>query len=347
MINEFDKEIDAILRKAQSGPSALADGFAAHLDADEISAFAENALPENAKMRVTPHLADCERCRKILSNLILLNSGTTSEFVHQATSAAAAIPWYRKFLAFPNLAYSLGALALVFGTLIVFTILKSDSFQNADLSKMSNKPYEKESAQGAANANSPLAPANVTANPETSNPTSAANTMPPAASNSKTASEFTCEDCGAADEEDEKSKNKDLNPAKDQPVSIDGASGAVKTQKRADDDKKNTDEVTTERQLPAPATLSENKPAQRKAEAKYDSKEGETTSVGGKTFRRQGAAWVDSAYRSGSNMALPSLTYVSRGSSEYKKLDGGLRNIAEKLGGVVIVLWKNKAYRIQ
>ena len=36
-----------------------------------------------------------------------------------------------------------------------------------------------------------------------------------------------------------------------------------------------------------------------------------------------------------------------RGSDEYKKLDGGLKDIAEKLDGIVIVVWKNKGYRIQ
>jgi hypothetical protein len=73
----------------------------------------------------------------------------------------------------------------------------------------------------------------------------------------------------------------------------------------------------------------------------------ETISVGGKTFRREGGAWVDTAYERTSNMRLPSLTRVARGSSEYKNLDGDLRKIADNLGGVVIIVWKSKAYRIQ
>ena len=73
----------------------------------------------------------------------------------------------------------------------------------------------------------------------------------------------------------------------------------------------------------------------------------ETTSVGGKTFRREGTVWVDMAYQSGSNMQLPALTRVRRGSGEYKKLDADLRRIADNLGGVVIILWKSKGYRIE
>ena len=44
---EFDKEIDAILRKARSDVGVTASN---HLDADMMAAFAENALPERAKL---------------------------------------------------------------------------------------------------------------------------------------------------------------------------------------------------------------------------------------------------------------------------------------------------------
>lgn len=66
-----------------------------------------------------------------------------------------------------------------------------------------------------------------------------------------------------------------------------------------------------------------------------------TTSVGGKTFKRENNVWYDSAYR-----GQPTAN-VTRGTNEYKKLDAGLRGIAENLGGTVVVVWKAKAYRIQ
>jgi hypothetical protein len=340
----FDKEIDAILRKAQPVSSAAADGLnPAHLDADEISAFAENALPENAKMRCTAHLADCERCRKILSNLILLAAEPSSEIVH-AEEIAAAIPWHRKLFIFPNFVYSLGALAIVFGSLILVTVLQSLD-KNADVSRVSNKA----SAPAAANANvsaaasNTMAPANTSAN-STANfggeepATNTRSNLMPMASNPN----------APRDEVSQPAKDSDL--AQNKPFSIDGASGAGQVkedQKRADTDKKNTDDekLKTEREMPS-AALGDTATT-KQAKRKIQEKEGETTSVGGKTFRRVGSAWVDSAYQSGSNMMLPSLTYVSRGSSDYRKLDGDLKRIAEKLSGVVIVLWKSKAYRIQ
>ena len=66
-----------------------------------------------------------------------------------------------------------------------------------------------------------------------------------------------------------------------------------------------------------------------------------TRSAGGKSFNNRQGAWYDTAYHG------QTTTNISRGSEEYKKLDGGLRSIAQNLGGVVVVVWKGKAYRIQ
>jgi hypothetical protein len=65
-----------------------------------------------------------------------------------------------------------------------------------------------------------------------------------------------------------------------------------------------------------------------------------TRKVGGKTFFNRNGAWIDTAYGS------QSVNLVRRGSDEFKKLDSGLRNIANELYGTVIVVWKGKAYRI-
>ena len=70
---------------------------------------------------------------------------------------------------------------------------------------------------------------------------------------------------------------------------------------------------------------------------------GETRSVGGRRFRRQGSAWVDTAY----NSSRPT-TNVARGSEQYRALvadEPTLRTIAEQLGGEVLVVWKSRAYR--
>src|SRR5437868_11517008 len=99
---EFDKEINAILRKARDSNAVSTES---HIDADSIAAFAENALPERAKLAFTQHFADCERCRKVLSRSILMNAeaGTAVASAVAAPVADVAAPWYQKLLKIPNL----------------------------------------------------------------------------------------------------------------------------------------------------------------------------------------------------------------------------------------------------
>ena len=79
MNREPNKEIDILLRKLsgkQNGNIAAAEGNSsatgqAHLDADELNAYAENALPAALRSRYTEHLADCNSCRKLITQLTL------------------------------------------------------------------------------------------------------------------------------------------------------------------------------------------------------------------------------------------------------------------------------------
>jgi hypothetical protein len=66
-----------------------------------------------------------------------------------------------------------------------------------------------------------------------------------------------------------------------------------------------------------------------------------TRIVGGRSFNNRNGAWYDTAYHGQATID------VRRGSSEFKKLDGGLKSIANNLNGVVVVVWKAKANRIQ
>jgi len=71
----------------------------------------------------------------------------------------------------------------------------------------------------------------------------------------------------------------------------------------------------------------------------------ETRTVSGKRFRRQGNTWIDTAYDSSR-----ATTNVSRGSEQFRALiadEPGIRTIAEKLNGLIIVVWNGRAYRIQ
>ena len=93
----FDREIDSLLRRrargtAESRPwgDGAGDGSqGAHLDADELGAFAEGALPAAARVAAASHLADCERCRGVAVGLARV-AGAGAEVKQQAVAATAA-----------------------------------------------------------------------------------------------------------------------------------------------------------------------------------------------------------------------------------------------------------------
>ncbi|HEY9403252.1 MAG TPA: hypothetical protein VIQ24_11200, partial [Pyrinomonadaceae bacterium] len=88
-----------------------------------------------------------------------------------------------------------------------------------------------------------------------------------------------------------------------------------------------------------PAEVSERSAGMRTGSA------AETRTIAGRKFRRQGSAWVDTAYSAGQ-----SYTVVRRNSEQFRALvadEPELRRVAGALGGEVTVVWKGRAYRIR
>src|SRR5690242_8393544 len=97
---ETNKEIDLLLRRMAQGNGAARDGGVPrddqHLDADELSSYAQNALPAAARARYMEHLADCATCRGLVTELSLsLGSAAVAEPVE----AVAGLSGWKKFLA--------------------------------------------------------------------------------------------------------------------------------------------------------------------------------------------------------------------------------------------------------
>jgi len=137
-------------------------------------------------------------------------------------------------------------------------------------------------------------------------------------------------------------------------ILLDGAaSGAVAEEQKSSDkvvaDAPREDEKTIVMRAP-PAALSA-KPSAPADKDKQDSVAGKSRKaetpkatnrqIGGKTFALKDGVWYDSNYKGQSTIN------VRRGSNEYKNLDSNLRSIAESLSGIIVVTWKNRAYRIQ
>lgn len=87
MNREPNKEIDILLRKLSgkhNGSTAAAEGNSSassheHLDADELNAYAENALPATLRSRYTEHLADCGSCRSLVTQLSLSSTSAVAQ----------------------------------------------------------------------------------------------------------------------------------------------------------------------------------------------------------------------------------------------------------------------------
>ncbi len=85
--------------------------------------------------------------------------------------------------------------------------------------------------------------------------------------------------------------------------------------------------------------------ADREKDKRSAAEEVETRTVSGRRFRREGNAWIDTAYKSAG-----AVTNVGRGSEQFRALiadEPGLRSIFQELGGEVIVVWKSRTYRIR
>jgi hypothetical protein len=364
MIEGFDKEIDAILRKARGVETVGI--FDTHLDAEDISAFAENILPPKIRQIYTAHLANCNRCRQILANVITLNSAevkTVSSVVAPQIVAETSIPWYRRLFAMPNLAYTTGALVLVFGGFLGFMVLQNFDNSIGEVSSVADKSIpqtapEFPSETNSAKANSGSTTANTSTNSGTTSATAKTNTAPIISSNSTTnrASSISSEpnsevlatpQIQTAEKQENKERDKQKAETQDLARTIPAptinqptTSGEVRENSQPQDDKdaySADSQVRNEEEAKKPKTTRAVPQMSRKSNSSAET----ARQVGGKTFKKIGGTWFDSDYGTQKQIS------VRRGSNEYKNLDFGLRSIADQFSETVVILWKSKAYRIQ
>src|SRR5215207_5055599 len=132
----FDKEIDSLLRRTARAPAGARGNGAAgakpdsHLDADELAAFAEGALPEAARMNMVSHLADCGECRALAANLTRA-AGVEAKLEKHAVAASPAREsgtkrgWLAAIFAPRTLRYVAPALAVCLVAVVSFVTLRS------------------------------------------------------------------------------------------------------------------------------------------------------------------------------------------------------------------------------
>jgi len=394
MKRESNNEMDLILRKLgreqaivrKADGNGLSDGGSEqHLDADELNAYAENALPASTRARYTEHLADCARCRQIVSQLSL----AAGVIIDDKPAVALAPSGLKAFLAglFSPMVvrYAVPAVTLLVVASIGYFALRSSSSleRYSEIASTSSAKKQPESNRPFLDST----PGNVTATKtgtETAKNKTDVQREEPAdskrvagvagqkAGESKqeqtTVDQLSAENAPASANSppaaaesvsvEERAKSPEVAQAKTQPVPYSSVQPASVDDRIAKDREKLSKE--SERTATFGGSNARGGPANVKNEVgaarvrEQDEpingrdradKVSETRSVAGRRFRREGSVWVDTGFDSSR-----STVNVTRGSEQYRALiadEPEIKTIAEALSGEVIVVWKSTAYRIR
>ena len=355
----------------------------AHLDADELNSYAEGVAPEPARARYTEHLADCETCRGIVVNLVQ-SAGVASRLeVPEQKGGAGLWQKLRELLSPTVLGYAVPALVLTAAIGIGLLALRQQQrvqfvAQNEQRQAEAPSVTQNKADSGVSNAAQPQAtvhdgiksgattnlPGEKTAledeklqasrgllKPDSSVAKVAPSKdgqpgdvdsvaglrpyalEPKAAEAPPPATVINPEKSGElAKERSEKREDRPRDQNEEFRVQTDDVHGPNRS-------RNNTAQPMSQRG--AGVAAGRGPSADKNKKGAYV----ETRSVMGRYFTREGDAWVDTAYE-----YSQATVRVARGSDQFRALvadEPALRTIATQLDGVVIVVWKNRAYRIQ
>ena len=376
MKEDTKNEMDLLLRRlARRDDARLPE--AGHLDADELSAYAENALPAAARARYTAHLAECSRCRELVVQL-------SSTIGVVATSETASVPKpsvWRTFLASlftpMVLRYAAPALGLIVVAAIGFVVLRRQprSAQLDTRVAQNEQPATRPAASPEDHVFSYSTPADSTSSPQSSvdrqagkkpSPVApaAANAPPAVSLDGEVSKDKAPEKSAQAQpkpEEQTASANEAPPPPKSEPTPV----PTTEVSQKPADAEANKREVRGLAGASAP-TAERDVRAERKREDKIDFarkpqdadrvggmaagsvaklRNTSTRSVAGREFQKKGGVWIDTAYDSSKEVVS-----VTRGSEQYRGLvadEPAIKTIADELDGEIIVVWKGHTYRIR
>jgi Putative zinc-finger len=381
MKQETNKEMDLLLRGLGRRQDASMSTAGDHLDADELSAYAENVLPAAARARYTEHLAECSPCRELVVQL----SSSVNVVSAQETVRVSAPSLLKKFLASlfspMVLRYAVPALGLIVVAVIGLVILRQE--RPADVAMQAPRetpsavtapatqapPRADENSRGYADQQKP-------ASTESGSRIQAENNKPPAPPPNNAPS-VTVD----ANVSQEASAQKGEQPSANEPP----PQAAPKPASSPTDEKQRVDE-TSKKQVQGLPTIQSSADRAYRAEEKEDRQtkdlsaepaarrakitpsgatgtgsiaklqrdgvdkedkddNAETRSVAGRRFRKQRGIWIDTAYDSSRTTIN-----LARGSEQYRALvadEPAIKTIADELDGEIVVVWKNRAYRIR
>ena len=128
MNREANNDIDLLLRRVSGRDGEAASGAPAderHLDADELSSYAQNALPPTARARYTEHIADCVACRKLVTELSLSLGAVAVAAPVETLPAPGGLKKFLASLFSPLvLRYAVPALGVIVVMIVGFVVLR-------------------------------------------------------------------------------------------------------------------------------------------------------------------------------------------------------------------------------
>ncbi|HEX7774252.1 MAG TPA: zf-HC2 domain-containing protein [Pyrinomonadaceae bacterium] len=368
MKQEKNNEMDLLLRRlGRRDDAALPED---HLEADELNAYAENALPAAARARYTVHLAECSRCRSLVTQL----SSAAGVLAASDTATVSGPSGFRKFLASlftpMVLRYAAPALGLILVAVIGFVVLRrdraneyvaqdthvqplpsasptenivysyNDSSSNTAPSQGRVDEQRKEKNQPAQPAQAPNVPP-VVSSVEEDIPKDKAAAQPKPQEQATAASEPPPPKSEPSATPEQSPRAAETETAKNE-VRVQSAPASQARKAARDAQREDKDDLARERKTAdtGAARAGSNMQIDGLADTKADSR-----TVAGRHFRKRGGVWIDTAYDS----SKESMT-IARGSEHYRALvadEPAIKTIADQLDGEIIVVWKGHTYRIR
>lgn len=385
--NEMDLMLRSLARRADEPHStAGSNGDAAvsdHLDADELNSYAEGMVPDAARARYSGHLADCDSCRRIVVSLS--QSAGVARDVTAADPRVGSNFW-QKLAAFFSpavLRYAIPALVLtvVIGAGLLALRQKTQDEFVAQNRAVDAPPAGNVAVGEAARPASSASPSSLSSATELQRspeprqeksdladqkaPVTSVTTGPDLAAAKAPADKDFAEAGKGADVAAGTYAMEPKAAPPPAPLSKAGESDssrelAKEAPAKREDQQRSRDAFKTNEEEHGPSRsrsntaqsaggraggLMSNRGPSAQVQNQRPYGNVETRSVAGRYFTREGNTWVDTEYDSSR-----ATVRVTRGSEQFRALiadEPAIRTISEQLGGVVIVIWKNRAYRIQ
>jgi len=355
-----------------------------HLDADELNSYAEGVVPDPARVRYTEHLADCAICRSLVVGLTQAAGATSRHEVAEQKNESSLWQKLAALLSPSVLRYAVPALVLtiVIGIGLFAVRQQSEKAFVAENRPQNGQPAAADSSAGLNPASEPSATVQTAAGARTKETTAedkskmqdkklqAGQTTTDSDSSLAKAAPAAgfkdAEEVGAGTGGGEVAALRPGSAARPKaaapppPVEAEkSANFVLDAPAKREDKERPRDELRNQsddvhgpnraRNAPMSTTqravgglASERGPSAMNRNSKNS--EVQTRDVLGKRFTRDGAVWVDTDYASQATIKL------SRGSEQFRALvadEPGIRTIAERLDGAIIVVWRGRAYRIQ